>query len=184
MRKLIYAINMSLDGCCDHTVFTPCEEMYDYHTQLLRDADLLVYGRKTYELMVPYWPDIAKNLSGDKSENEFAKVFDGIDRLVFSHTLKGSEDPKTRIVHTSAADEIQRLKKEPGKDMLIGGVSLPSQFMKLGLIDEYHFVYLPVVAGAGTRLLAGVDLAEQFQLRLVGSKIFKSGVVALHFVKH
>jgi dihydrofolate reductase len=183
MRKLIYAINMTLDGRCDHTNVRPDEEILEYHTQLLRDAGLLVYGRKTYELMVPFWPDVAKDQSMSPASNEFARVYDTKDRLVFSQTLDGAADKKTRIVKTNASDEIMRLKKEPGKNMLIGGVSLASHFIELDLVDEFYFVFLPVVAGEGRRLLDKTHLTEYLQLKPVDSKIFKSGGVALHYSK-
>jgi dihydrofolate reductase len=92
MRKLIYAINISIDGCCDHTKTVADEEVLDYYTQqLVRDADLLVYGRKTYQLMVPYWPEIAKNQSETKAEIEFAQAFDSSNKIVFSRSLDSAE---------------------------------------------------------------------------------------------
>jgi len=88
MRNVIFAINTTLDGCCDHTKQIPDEEVYDYYTRLLRDADLLVYGRKTYQLMVPFWPDVAKNQSMTKASNEFARTFDSIRKIVFFTIIK------------------------------------------------------------------------------------------------
>ena len=83
MRNLIYAINVTLDGCCDHTkTIPPDEEDFEYHTQLIRDADLLVYGRKTYQLMVPYWPEIAKNQSETKAEIEVSPTGEHRARLI------------------------------------------------------------------------------------------------------
>ena len=184
MRNVIFAINISLDGCCDHTKFTPGEEVYEYFIRLMRDADTFVYGRKTYQLMVPYWPDIAKNHSGDKAENEFAQAFGSINKIiVFSKTLDRVEDKNTSIVQTNPGDEILKFKQQQGKNMLLGGVSLPSQLMELGLVDEYHFIIHPIIAEAGSRLLDGNILQWRLQLKLVGSKIFKSGCVALHYVK-
>lgn len=184
MRKLIFAINVTLDGCCDHTKSVPDEELHEYHTQLLRDVDVLVFGRKTYELMVPYWPDVAKNQSGQASENEFARAFVSVKNIVvFSRTLDRAEGSNTRIVRSDLKDEILRLKQEPGKDLLTGGVSIPSQLIELGLVDEYRFIVQPIVVGAGRRLLDRVDLAEWLQLKLVDSKIFHSGTIALRYVR-
>ena len=183
MRKLIFAINITLDGCCDHTKQFADEELLEHYTQLLRDADLLVYGRKTYQLMVPYWPDIAKNQSETKAENEFARAFVSINKVVFSRTLDSAEDKNTRIVRTDLHDEILKLKQEPGKNILVGGVSIPSQLIELGLVDEYRFVVGPIVAGEGRRLLEGISLPEKLQLKLVESKILKSGCVALRYSK-
>jgi dihydrofolate reductase len=183
MRNVIFAINITLDGCCDHTNTIADEEILEHYTLLLRDADLLVYGRKTYQLMVPYWPDIAKNQSETKAENEFARIFDSINKIVFSRSLNGAEDKNTRIVRTNLRDEILKLKQERGKNILVGGVDVPSQLIKLGLVDEYRFVVQPIVAGEGRRWLEGVSPQERLQLRLVESKIFKSGCVALRYLK-
>jgi dihydrofolate reductase len=185
MRKLIFAINITLDGCCDHTKFNPDDETLEYFTHLTRDADTFLYGRKTYQLMVPYWPDVAKNHSGQtKADIEFAQAFDAINKIiVFSLSLDSPEEKKTRIVRTSLHDEILKLKQEQGKNILTGGVSLPSQLIELGLIDEYHFVVHPIVLGEGRRLFEGSSLPERLQLKLVESKIFKSGCVALHYLK-
>src|SRR5579859_1796511 len=183
MRNVIFGINITLDGCCDHTTQFADEETHEYWTGVLREADLLVYGRKTYELMVPYWPDVAKTQSETKALNEFAQVFDSISRVVFSRTLDSAEDKNTRIVRTDLRNEILRLKKEQGKNILTGGVSIPSQLIELGLVDEYRFVVGPVIAGEGRRLLDGVSLPEKLQLKLLESKIFKSGCVALHYLK-
>ena len=183
MRNVIFAINITLDGCCDHTKQIGDEETHEYFTHLMRDVDLLVYGRKTYQLMVPFWPEVAKNLSMTKASNEFAKAFDSINKIVFSRTLDSAEDKNTRIVRTNLRDEILKLKQEQGKNILTGGVSIPSQLIELGLVDEYRFVVGPIVAGEGRRLLEGVSLQERLQLRLVESKIFKSGCVALRYLK-
>ena len=133
--------------------------------------------------MVPYWPEVLKNPSETKADHEFARAFDSINKLVFSRTLNSAEDKKTRIVSTNLRDEILKLKQEQGKNILVGGVDSPSQLMQLGLIDEYRFVVGPIVAGVGRRLLEGVSLPEKLQLRLVDSKFFKSGCVALHYSK-
>jgi len=184
MRNVIYAINITLDGCCDHTKFNPDEETFEYFIHLLRDeAGLLVYGRKTYQLMVPYWPDIAKSQSETKSDIEFAQTFVSKKKIVFSRSLASAEGENTRIVRTNLRDEILKLKQEPGKDILVGGVDVPSQLMELGLIDEYRFVVMPIIAGEGRRLFEGVNLPEKRRLKLVESKIFESGCVALRYVK-
>jgi dihydrofolate reductase len=184
MRNVIYAINITLDGCIDHTKFNPDEETFDYFIRLLRDdAGLLVYGRKTYQLMVPYWPDIAKSQSETKSDIEFAKTFVSKKKVVFSRSLASADEGDTRVVRTNLRDEILKLKQEPGKDILVGGVDVPSQLTELGLIDEYRFVVMPIIAGKGRRLFDGANLQEKLRLKLVESKIFKSGSVALHYRK-
>jgi dihydrofolate reductase len=183
MRNVIFAINITLDGCCDHTKTIADEELLDYYSQLLREVDLTVYGRKTYQLMVPYWPDVAKDQSTTRAEKEFAKAFDTINRIVFSRSLDRAEDRNTRIVRSGLADEIRNLKQEQGENILLGGVDVPSQLIELGLVDEYRFVIQPILAGKGRRLLEGVSLPEKLQLKLAESKIFKSGCVALRYLK-
>jgi dihydrofolate reductase len=183
MRNVIYAINLTLDGCCDHTKMIAIdEEVLEHYTHLLRDVDLLVYGRKTYQLMVPYWPDIAKSQSETKADIEFAQAFVSKKKVVFSRSLASAEDGNTRIVRTNLRDEILKLKQEPGKPILVGGVDIPSQLIELGLVDEYRFVIGPIVAGEGRRL-EGASLRERLQLKLVESKNFKSGCVALRYLK-
>jgi len=183
MRNVIYAINLTLDGCCDHTPVNPDDEVLEYFTDLVREVDLQVFGRKTYQLMVPYWPEVAKDQSASKADKEFARAFDSTKKIVFSRSLDSPEDRSTRIVRTNLRDEILKLKQEQGKNILVGGIDIPSQLIELGLVDEYRFVVFPVIAGEGRRLLEGVSLQETLQLKLVDSKIFKSGCIALRYLK-
>lgn len=184
MRNLIYAINMTLDGCVDHIPQSVDEEKMEYFSQLLLgEVGVQVFGRKTYQLMVPYWPDVLKNPSETKADHEFARAFDATPRIVFSRSLDSVEDRNTKIVRGNLRDEILKLKQEPGKNVLVGGVDIPSQMIKFGLVDEFRFVVGPVFAGKGRRLMDGVSLPEKLQLKLVESKIFKSGSVALRYLK-
>ena len=183
MRKLIFAINITLDGCCDHTKTIGDDETLEHYTQLMREVDLQVFGRKTYQLMVPYWPEVAKNPSETKASIEFARTFDSINKIVFSRSLDSAEDRNTRIARGNLHDEILKLKQERGKNIVVGGVDIPSQLIELGLVDEYRFVVQPIVAGEGRRLLDRVSLRERLQLKLVESKILKSGCVALRYLK-
>jgi dihydrofolate reductase len=183
VRSLIFAINTTLDGCCDHTKQLADDETHEYFTDLLRSVDLLVFGRKTYELMVPFWPEVAKTQSMTKASNEFARTFDSLQKIVFSRSLGSAEDKKTRIIRTNLYDEILKLKQEPGKDILVGGVSISSQLIEMGLVDEYRFVVGPMLAGDGRRLMEGISLPGKLQLKLVESKSFKSGSVALCYLK-
>jgi dihydrofolate reductase len=185
MRHLIYAINITIDGCCDHTKVDGVEEVLDYFTRLIRDVDALVYGRKTYQLMVPFWPDVARNQSGQtRAMNDFAQAFDSVNQIiVFSKSLDKAEGKNTRILRTDLREEILKLKREQGRNILAGGVTLPSQLMELGLVDEYQFVVHPVLAGEGRRLLEGTNLQERLKLTLAESRSFKSGYVALRYLK-
>jgi len=170
MRKLIFAINVTLDGCCDHTKAMGGDEILEHYTQLLQEADLQVFGRITYQLMVPYWPEVAKKPDETKASIAFARAFDSIQKIVFSRTLDRADD-NTRIVRGNLHDEI------------VGGVSIPSQLVELGLVDEYRLLVQPIVAGEGRRLFDRVSLRERLQLKLVESKILKSGCVALRYLK-
>src|SRR4030095_16258069 len=115
MRNVIFAINITLDGCVDHTKQVADDETHEYFTNLLREVDLLVFGRITYQLMVPFWPEVAKSQSMTKATNEFASTFDSINKIVFSRSLDSAEDKNTRIVRTNLQEEVLKLKLEHGK---------------------------------------------------------------------
>jgi dihydrofolate reductase len=180
MKKVIFAINTTLDGVVDHMkVGPPPEDTFEYFTNLTREADTFLYGRKTYQLMVPYWPDAAKDPS-----DEFAQAFVAVEKIVvFSKSLDKVEGKNTRIVRTDLHDEVLKLKQQNGKNIFTGGVTLASQLAALGLIDEYRFVVHPIVVGEGTRLFEGISLQEKLQLKLVESKSFESGCVALRYLR-
>lgn len=182
MRKVVYGINLTTDGCCDHTKGIAGEDIHEYFTDLMQDVDLIVYGRKTYELMVPYWPEVAKKQSGTKTEIRFAETFNAIDKIVVSRSLESVEG-NTKIIRANLAEEILKLKQEPGKKISIGGVSMPSELIALGLVDEFYFVVHPVIAGEGRRLLDDTNLQKQLNLKLVDAKVLPSGCVALHYLK-
>lgn len=183
MRKLVFAINLTLDGCCDHTKGMGDDDLHNFFTQVLLDADTFVYGRKTYELMVPFWPSIARANSGPtKAMNDFAHAFTSVRKIVvFSRSLSGVEDGNTVVANGDLRDEILKLKQEEGKNILTGGVDLPSQLIQLGLVDEYLFVLQPVLAGEGRRFLEDCTLREN--LDFIESKVIKSGSVALRYAR-
>jgi dihydrofolate reductase len=110
-------------------------------------------------------------------------MFVSTNKIVFSRSLESAEDKNTKIVRTNLRDEMLKLKQEQGNNILVGGVDIPSQLIELGLIDEYRFVVQPIIAGEGRRLLEGITLPQKLKLKLVESKIFKSGCVALHYLK-
>jgi dihydrofolate reductase len=188
MRNLVFAINTTLDGCCDHTRFSPDEETMDYFTRLTRDTDTFLYGRKIYELMVPYWPDVAKAASDNNdtgADIEFAKAFDAVSKMVvFSTSLEKVADKKTKIVRAGLREETLKLKQENGKNIMTGGVNIASQLAELGLIDEYHFVVHPIIIGEGRRVFDGINIADKLQLKFVDSITFRSGVMALRYLKN
>jgi dihydrofolate reductase len=185
MRKLIYGINLTLDGCCDHTKGSANEEIHDYFTDQMRQAGVLLYGRITYELMVPFWPQMAKDGSAPtKALADFAQAFDAVPRIVVcSRTLGNMNDGKTTIISNNLREEILKLKQEAGKDIMLGGVDVPGQLMQMDLVDEYRIVIQPHLAGAGRRLFDNVPLAEKLDLKLVDKHWFESGGVALHYAR-
>ncbi len=184
MRKVVFGINITADGYCGHTDMIPHDEVGEYFIKVLRDASVMLFGRTTYQLMVPYWPDVARTESGTAADIEFARVFNSLDIVVFSKTLQKIEGTKTRLVRGNVAEEVIALKQQPGKDICVGSLSIASQLSARGLIDEYHFVVYPVVAGKGPRLFETVKLQERLRLNFLGSKTFQSGAVALHYRKH
>jgi dihydrofolate reductase len=184
MRKVVFGINITTDGFCSHTDGIADDELHEYFARLLSSESLLLYGRVTYQLMVPYWPDVARNQTGSAAINDFARVFDSIDKVVFSTTLQHVDGDNTRIVRGSVAEEVIALKQQPGKDIGVGSLSIASQLSALGLIDEYRFVVQPVVAGKGPRLFENIKPQETQRLDFIGSETFRSGVVALHYRKH
>jgi dihydrofolate reductase len=183
MRKVVFAINITADGYCSHTDGIADEELHEYFTEVLRQAGVMLFGRITYQLMVPYWPDIARKQSETSAINEFARVFDSLDKVVFSTTLNHVEGSNTRIVRANISEEVLALQQQPGKDICVGSLSIASQLSEHGLIDEYRFVVHPVIAGKGSRLFETVKLRDRLLLDFIGSKTFQSGAVALHYRK-
>jgi dihydrofolate reductase len=180
MRKVTFAINITLDGYCGHESGIADDELHEYFTGLLRDSDVHIFGRDTYHLMYPYWHDVAVNLSETEVINEFARTFDSIPKIVFSTTLKSVEWNNTTLLHSNLREEIMKLKGQTGNNISIGSLNIASQVAGWDLIDEYHLVFHPVIAGKGPRLFESV---ENLTLKLVRSKTFRSGVVALHYEK-
>lgn len=183
MRKLIYGINISLDGCCDHTKFSGADDIQDYFRKLLEGVDLIIYGRKTYELMVPFWPEVAEIQSLNNSANAFAKVFTNLKRVLVSGTIESVDDGQTTIIHDNLKEEIIKLKQQPGKAISTGGVELPAQLIEWGLIDEFHMVIHPIIVGQGRRLFTEMCLTENLGLKLASSQTLSTGCVALRYEK-
>lgn len=175
-------MNISLDGYCDHTLGEPSEELMDYFTWLMDDVDLLFYGRVMYQLMFPYWADVAKDRSGSAAEIRFAERLVSIDKVVVSRSLETS-DGKTKIIRNDPAAELRKLKEQPGKTISVDTVSMLPELTAAGLIDEFHLVVHPVLAGSGRHLLDAGSLPEIFKLELLGTRRFKNGCIALYYRK-
>ncbi|MEE1945978.1 dihydrofolate reductase family protein [Pedobacter sp. KR3-3] len=183
MRKLIYGINISLDGCCDHTKFSGGNDIHQYFSELLEGADLIIYGRKTYELMVPFWPEVAQTQAMDETANAFAKTFARLKRVLVSRTISSVDDEQTTIIHDNLKEEIIKLKQQPGKAISTGGIELPAQLIEWGLVDEFHILVHPVLVGQGRRLFAEMLLPENQHLKLTASQTLPSGCIALRYEK-
>lgn len=182
MRTVSFGMNISIDGYCDHTMFNPDEEVLEYFTGTMDDVDLLFFGRVIYQLMFPYWSDVAREQSGTTAENRFAQKFSAIDRVVVSGTLEGG-DEKTRIIRSNPAEELLKLKQQPGKKISVDSISMLPELIAADLIDEFNLVVHPGMVGRGRRLLDPGSLQENLNLKLVKTINFKSGCVALHYRK-
>ncbi|HWD87349.1 MAG TPA: dihydrofolate reductase family protein [Mucilaginibacter sp.] len=180
MRKVIFAINTSIDGYVHYANFSPGEDVFEYFNDLMAEFDLIVYGRKMYEIMFPYWADEAN--WDNKLDIEFGQTITAVDKIVFSRTLESAEY-NTRIVRTDPVAELRKLKQAPGKSISLSSVSMLPELAKAGLVDEFRFVVHPGLVGRGPRLVEDGSLAENLKLKLVESRVFKSGAVALRYLK-
>jgi dihydrofolate reductase len=181
MRPLRYSINVTLDGCCDHRVVIPDEELHRHHAANLERADALLLGRVTYEMMEEAWRQSATGTWPGWMADwmvPFARTIDGAKKYVVSGTLD-RVDWNAELVQGELGEAVQQLKQEPGEGLFVGGVTLPLALADLGLIDEYEFVVQPILAGHGPTLFAG--LTERLELKLVGRQEFRSGAVALRY---
>jgi dihydrofolate reductase len=178
MRKVIAAINTTLDGYCDHTAGIPDEEIHNHYADLLNNAGVILYGRITYQLM-QFWQTLLKEPSDEKSMNDFAIAIDNVKKIIFSQTLKSTEWNSAELAQQSLEVEVLKLKQQPGKDIFIGSRSLIIQLMKLNLVDEYQFCVHPVVAGSGLPLFENIN--ERTILKLIKTKTFGGGAVTLYY---
>jgi dihydrofolate reductase len=182
MRKVICGLNISIDGCYDHTKMSGSEEILEFFADLMQGVDQIVTGRKMHELMVPFWPEVARTQSGTPAANAFAKAISSIDTIVISRTME-QVDSGPRVIRGNLEDEIRKLKQQPGKNISIGGMTVRSQLMAAGLIDELYVVVHPVIAGTGPRLFDDISLDDTIKMELADTRAFKNGCVLLHYVK-
>lgn len=178
MRKVIAAINMTLDGFCDHTAIDPDEEIHRHYASLLSNAGIILYGRITYQLM-EFWRGLVENPSGDKSMDEFAVEMDKIPKTVFSHSLQHVDWKSAKLADQDLEEEVLELRKQSGKDIFVGSRSLIMQLMKLKLIDEFQLCVHPVIAGSGLPLFENIH--ERTILKLIKTKTFSGGAVILYY---
>jgi dihydrofolate reductase len=179
MRKVIAAMNMSLDGFCDHTEMNADEEIHQHYTDMINNAGLLLYGRITYQLMESYWPTVVKKPTGDKSMDEFAVAIDNVSKIVFSRTLKSVDWRNTELKNEIKKEEILKLKQQAGNDIFVGSPGLIATFTQLGLIDEYQLGVQPTVLGSGLTLFKNIK--NRVDLKLLKTKTFGGGAVFLYY---
>lgn len=184
MRKLIYSMGASLDGYIadpngEIDWSAPDEELHRFHNEQVREIGVHLLGRRLYEVMT-YWETASERPGVSDVEREFAEIWLSLEKVVFSMTLEGVEGTNVRLARGSLAEEVARLKAEPGKALAVGGAGLAAECMKLGLIDEYRLFVSPVILGGGTPYFA--ELEERVKLELVETKTFGSKVVYLRYV--
>ena len=178
MRPLRYSINVTLDGCCDHLAIIPDEDVHRHALENIAQADALLFGRVTYEMMEAGWRQpVAAGARPDWME-PFARTIDAAKKYVVSSTLQ-RVDWNAELVRGDLGKAVQQLKSESGKGLLTGGMKLPLALAQLGLIDEYDFMVQPRIAGHGPTLLAG--LSKYVDLKLVSREDFGSGAVAMRY---
>jgi len=188
MRKLIAAINMTLDGFCNHTAMIADEEIHEHYNELLRSADTLIYGRITYQLMESYWPGVVKNPTGNKPMNDFAVLIDNISKIVYSRTLKKVDWKNTTLKKEIIKEEMVALKQsrsQPSvnnggsKNIVVGSPTLITAMAQLDLIDEYQLNIQPTVLGSGLPL--SKNIRDRINLTLLQTKTFGCGAVLLYY---
>jgi dihydrofolate reductase len=177
MAKLIAAMNMSLDGFCDHDKMSADDEIHEHYTEMLRSAGLLLYGRKTYQLM-EYWKSVVVNPTGVKAMDDFAEAMDNTKKIVYSRTLESVDWKDTELRREIDTEEIQQLKQHAEKDIFVGSPSMIVQLGNFGLVDEYQLAIHPTVVGSGLSLFKSVT--DRIDLKLLNTKTFTCGAV-IHY---
>lgn len=184
MRKLRYSINVTLDGCVDHRAIVPDEELHRYHAESLKQADALLYGRVTYQMMEEGWRKVAETgVAGEGMPDwvvPFAKVIDVAKKHVVSNTLPSVDWNADLIRGEGLREAVLALKQQPGRELLTGGVTLPLALAEMGLIDVFDLLVLPHIAGHGPRLMDG--LSRGAPLKLVERRELASGALALKYL--
>lgn len=179
MRKVIAAINMTLDGYCDHTAgIIADDELHNHYAELLNNAGILLYGRTTYELML-FWKTLLINPSEEKAMNDFAISIDNVEKLVFSNTLKDTGWDSAKLAHKSLEEEVIELKKQAGKDIFIGSRSLIIQLLNSNLLDELQLCIHPVIEGKGLPLFDKIK--EKTIFKLLKTKSLNSGAIIFYY---
>lgn len=178
MGKLIAAMNMTLDGVCDHTLGVAADEIHEHYADLLKSADTIIYGRKTFQLM-EYWRSVVENPTGTPATDEFAAAIDGVCKIVYSRTLEQVDWRNTELKREIEREAIIAIKETAAKDVLVGSPSMIVQLTNLGVIDEYQIAIYPLIAGGGLQLFK--NIAEKIDLSHKRTKTFGCGVVLNYY---
>ncbi len=179
MRKLIAAMNMTLDGFCNHEAMIADDEIHEHYNDLLRNAGTLIYGRITYQLMESYWPTVVKNPTGNKPMDDFAVLIDDLPKIVYSRTLKNVVWKNSTLKKDINKEEIVALKQQTGKNIIVGSPSLIVALAQLDLIDEYQLGVQPIVLGSGLVLFK--NIRDRIDLKLLKTKTFGCGAIMLYY---
>lgn len=172
-------MNMTIDGFCDHTAMIADDEIHQHYNDLMRDADTLIYGRITYQLMESYWPTLIRNPSSNKPMDEFAVLIDNISKIVFSRTLKSVDWKNTQLKKEGVKEVVLELKQQTGKNIFVGSPGLIASMSQLDLIDEYQLSVQPTVLGSGLTLFK--DIRDRIDLKLLKTKTFACGATTLYY---
>lgn len=184
MRKLIWQMNVSLDGYADHTEVMAdnsseaYNEVFDFTIKQMDQMDFLLFGRVTYQLMEG-WHKTPEDPNATKEMIEFANKFNAMPKIIFSRSLQNTVRENERLIKDNVIEEIIKLKQQSGKNLSIGGLNLPQEFIRHGLIDEYLLLLQPHILGKGKRLFDGLE--ERIKLKLINTVTFQSGVVVLRY---
>ncbi|RYD79496.1 MAG: dihydrofolate reductase [Sphingobacteriales bacterium] len=178
MRKVIAAFNMTLDGVCDHTTGVADEGLHQHYAELIDNAGVILYGRKTYQLM-QFWQTLAQNPSGEKVMDDFAISIDSIPKLVFSNTLTETGWDSAKLANKPLNEQVQELKQQAGKDILVASRSLIIQLLNSNLIDEFQICIHPVIEGKGLMLFDQIE--HKIALKLLHTKSLNSGATVFYY---
>lgn len=178
MRKVIGAMNMTLDGICDHTAGIADAALHQHYTDLLGQGEVILYGRTTYQLM-QFWQGLIQQPSGEKNRDDFAAAIDRIPKIVFSNTLENTQWNSAQLANKTLEKEVLALREQSGKDILVGSRSLIVQLLNLGLLDEFQIAIHPMIQAGGLGMFD--QIKDTIHLKLARTKTFESGVIILYY---
>jgi len=188
MRNLIFFMHVSLDGFVagvngEMGWIKVSDEMFDFVGTMTDQADTALYGRATYQMMEAYWPTAADQPNATKHDKEHAAWYKKVSKVVLSKTMNENGLLNTKIISDHLAENINSLKKQAGQNIIIFGSPGASQsLLNIGVIDEFWLFINPIILGQGMPLFK--NIRETVKLKLIETKTFSSGVIALHYAKN